>query len=268
MIRLFLGRARQILWIDWPWIPSAFTVGSLLTGLIIIQKQFFPDLQISVPSGYAERILAITMVLLVYFFITSIFIFSRLRIERQFRGHEHSFRYDRKGTLFNEGEPNIAIRVTTFKLLLDAFRQKMVEAEYYDTLVDAGRTTPLEFALNIGEIYNRDVSKKAGKKKWEDLSIQEKIDEWHEYDNYTGWGVMVGTVHEASVTITVLHVGGLFDGKGGKLFSFFLAGYCETILSHMLKGHEIGKYADYESVKLVEPFVNADRSVQLEYKFH
>lgn len=241
-------------WEDAPWIRAAGILGLVLVGLHELNDILPAELAIDLSSiKDTGRIYTLSGIIVLYFFLASIFSGDRLRLEKQLRKNEQNFRYDKKGTLYNGEEPNISFRIATFKGILEGIGSAIEKAKLDELLRDTGRSAGVDFAESLSQIYDNDVASKKLQRLWENLNLAEKLAQWAEYDSSTGWGLLNCELNEKQKTISVVidHFKGLFDGDGGEFFGQFLGGYAETIISRIVESTD-GKFKDYTKVKLIK----------------
>jgi hypothetical protein len=220
-----------------PWITSATFVSAVIVGFLVLYK-LLPD-SLQFVSTNAATVL--WMVAVLYLLQVAGAYRFLLQSEKKLRQREDAFRYDRRGTLYNGSEPNIAFRIATFKALLEGLADKVGQTQLQIALTDVGQKAASDFAAKLETIYDRNVSTGMGAPHWDELSCEQKIDAWTEYDSATGWGIVTAAVPKTDhVTVTVTHLRGLFAGPEGLHFAWFLAGYCETVLTKILERHNAG----------------------------
>jgi hypothetical protein len=184
-----------------------------------------------------------------------------------------SFRYDKRGTLYNGSEPNIAFRITTFKAMLDGLAHGLGKDTLRDVLIKVGEKAASDFASKVDTIYDKNVFEHGGASNWAHLSCEQKVDAWTEYDSATGWGIVTAVLPrgEDMVTVTVTHLKGLFAGPEGLDFAWFLAGYCETVLTKILEGHNSGpapgRYHDFSRARLEKTVQRNEEIVEFSYRW-
>jgi hypothetical protein len=88
-----------------------------------------------------------------------------------------------------------------------------------------------------------------------------KIEAWLEYDSQAGWGNLAGRASDQSIVIQVQHFEGLFRGKGGMYFAFFMAGYCLAVLNSIIKSGD-GEFRE----ALLESEPTIDDTVRISYR--
>ena len=238
-------------WAESPWLKSMGIVATAVTVLGILNTELPDAVALKLRDGSTAEMVLGTVVL-VYFFLVAVFSADRLRFERKLRKLEQSFRYDKRGTLYNGNQPNIAFRIKTFKSILEGLSGAVGQAQLEAGLRETGAAASADFAEQLPSIYNQDVTKRGGGRRWDDLSFNEKVHSWADYDSSTGWGIVTGDPKGSRVLVTITHLRNLFKGTGGTLFSQFLAGYCETVIAHIAAGHEAGRYQDFSRAEVLE----------------
>lgn len=254
-------------WIEAPWIRAAGILGTTTAGLIFLNAMLPQEIAVDLKkldSGTSQILL--TSILVLYFFLVSVFSGDRLRFEQKLRALEQSFRYDNRGTLYNGGEPNIAFRIATFKGILEGMSGIIGVDKLAETLANTGRVASNDFARSLKDIYNSDVATRKAKTTWEELSLNEKLDQWAEYDSSTGWGILACNVNGDNVKVVINHLQELFYGNGGLMFGHFLAGYAETIISLVVNSHSGGKFNEYSKAVLIKTNQSDKYTLELEYQ--
>jgi hypothetical protein len=254
-------------WAEAPWIRAAGIIGSTVAGLVFLNSALPEGIAIEFESLDSDVYqLILTSVLVLYFFLVSVFSGDRLRFEKRLRSLEQSFKYDNRGTLYNGKEPNIAFRIATFKGMLEGVSGVIGADKLSEVLTNTGRLASTDFARSLKGIYNSDIATKKAKLDWSELSLSEKLDQWAEYDSSTGWGILACKVQNDSVKVVINHLQGLFDGNGGLMFGYFLAGYSETIISHIIDTHEGGKFNEYSKAVLIKANQSDKYTLELSYQ--
>lgn len=258
------------LWSEFaPWITSATFVSTLVVGFFVLYKLLPDSLQeLSTNAATVLWIIAILYLLQVagaYRFL--------LQGEKKLREREEAFRYDKRGTLYNGSEPNIAFRIATFKAMLEGLSNKVGQAQLQGALTAVGQTAASDFAAKLETIYNRNVSTGMGARHWDELTCEQKIDAWTDYDSATGWGIVTAATPRNSdrVSVTVTHLRGLYAGPEGLHFAWFLAGYCETVLTKILEQHNggpaPGRFATFNRAKLEGAVQKSPEIVEFSYRW-
>lgn len=167
---------------------------------------------------------------------------------------EQSFKYDKRGTLYNGFEPNIAFRIATFKGILNGLYKAFDSTLLYDSFIEIGRSASKDFASQFDSIYESDIAMKRVGKSWHEIPLSEKLSAWADYDSATGWGILTCKIKDIDIDVKITHLNGLYLGEEGKLFGAFMAGYCKTVISGIANSQTGGKYHDCDnaSIKKVE----------------
>lgn len=253
-------------WIDAPWIRAAGILGTTAVGLVFLNASLPSEIAINMADiDSSTNQIIYTFVLILYFFLVSVFSGDRLRFERKLRALEQNFKYDNRGTLYNGREPNIAFRIATFKGILEGISGAIGANRLADVLTNTGRLASNDFARSLNEIYDGDVASRKSTSSWNDLSLNEKLSQWAEYDSATGWGILACSVRGDSVKVVINHLQNLFDGNGGLMFGYFLGGYAETIISFIVNNHVGGKFSDYCKAELVNTNQSDKYTLELEF---
>jgi hypothetical protein len=196
----------------------------------------------------------VAVILVTYFLLVAVLVHEQLEGERKLRQLEASFRYDKRGTLYNGTQPNIAFRIKTFNEILSNLGTQVGTAKAKSILQRTGELAAQDFAERFPAIYDENVRRFRGGGSWDELDFTQKLEEWLEYDSHTGWGILTKKVDAKTIKISIMHLEKLYQGEGGKLFASFLAGYCQTVLCHILEGH--GGFRDCTSARLSKAMDN------------
>ena len=233
-------------WSEQPLVKSAFFLSLSVAGIKIIQENSTSSMK-DIFSGANTQIIIGSAVLVQFFILAAVFYYEKLQSERMLRRQEEAFKYDKRGTLYNGSEPNIAFRVATFQGILKCIADTFGSAPTQTALLDAGANASEDFAQNLPRIFDGDVQHYRGGPVWSQLSFREKLQQWADYDSATGWGIMSIKWDEPNdiVVVSVSHQRSLLEGPGGHLFAYFLAGYCKTVLTAIIKNHDSGKPGDF-----------------------
>jgi hypothetical protein len=250
-----LPMVKAFVWLAAP-IGIAFFVNSRLPDDVII------DLH-----NPGNSIVVLLAVLSVYFYTCAVIAGEQTEQQRKLRAIEQAFHYDKRGTLYNGDEPMIALRVATFRGVLDGMAEDLGMEEVREALVKTGRLASVNFAAFLPSIYERDVRGLKGGESWNDLSFHKKLFEWCDYDSAGGWGIFECDAQDTGIRVFISHRRGLIEGRAGALFASFLAGYCETVLTQIMATHRRGKFADFSKAVLKAVKVQNVESVELSYEW-
>lgn len=234
---------------NFPWIRAATYLAGSVAGLFALNMNLPEELQVDLSS---EEVQVSAWVILIcsYFMLASIFSAARLREEMKLRELEQNYKYDNRGTLFNGKEANIAFRVVTFQKIFESISDGIDANKASALLKCAGNKASEDFSKEFVSIYEKDVLSKRGGKKWDDLTLSEKLNQWAEYDSATGWGMLTTKLsNDGKLSVVVTHLYGLYQGDGGSLFAWFLAGYIETIVSRIVDSHTGGRFHEYSKAE-------------------
>lgn len=259
---------RQIydrVWGEAPWVRAAGLVSVASAALAFLNLRLPSELSIDFSDPQISSLL-VAIVASVYFFLVAVLSGDQTRLQKKLRDQEQSFRYDKRGTLYNGTEPNIAFRVATFKGILEGIASDVGAEEVARAMVNTGRRSAEDFAKNLPSIYKNDLARFKNFKPWDDLSFDDKLEKWSDYDSATGWGILAPRLVNGHIRVSVTHFRKLYEGEGGTLFGSYLAGYSETVLSHILNGHKLGKYGEYTKAKLKETVTKDDNIVEFAYE--
>ncbi len=254
-------------WVEAPWIRAAGILGTTAAGLIFLNAILPSEISVnfSTLDPKVNQII-LTVILVLYFFLVSVFSGDRLRFEQKLRALEQSFKYDNRGTLYNGSEPNIAFRIATFKGILEGISGAIGTDKLADVMTNTGRLAGNDFASSLKDIYDGYVALRKAKLVWNDLSLSEKLDQWAEYDSSTGWGILACSVNGNNIKEVINHLQGLFIGNGGLMFGYFLGGYSETIISYIISNHKGGKYEEFSKAHLITTNQSDRYTLELEYQ--
>ncbi len=250
-----------------PWIKAATFLGLTILGVELLNHELPDAIKINTSDENFKRWF-LPIIVSIYFLLVSLFSIEKLKFQTKLRSLEQNFKYNKEGTLFNGGQPNIAFRVTTLNALFNGLAEAFDKKELKDKLREIGGNASLSFANDLGKIYNNDVAKKKEGLIWNDLSLKERLDQWALYDSSTGWGLVRCEVDDSSVTVKITHLDDLFKGGGGLMFGEFLCGYIHTILSKIIHDYNVGKYADFTKSELeAGPSIHNDDTLKCKFKF-
>ncbi len=146
---------------------------------------------------------------------------------------QNAFIYDEHGVLWHGNESNISLRVATFSEMLKSIAENIMltddDKKYVFTNIgrNLGHNFGQQFKKQIyrRELINSDIP-------FEDLDKNERLVRWTKYDSATGWGLIEATDFKESLFIVAKHPT-LFEGDGGKWFSYIMAGYSESVVNEM-----------------------------------
>lgn len=180
--------------------------------------------------------------------------------------HEHGKPAFRSGTILSENgillfdrEQHIAFSVQTLKSLLLRLSQEAPEGRAEELLFLSGLSAGKRFGSHFSEIYKEQFEQE-NYKPWESLNDNGKLDAWEAYDTTGGWGKISAykSVSNKSVEVTFRHPT-LFDGEGGAIFSWLLAGYCQEVIAEIIE-----RDAKFDRQKGI---LTDDGRLQLFYKY-
>lgn len=264
-IKLFY---RQV-WAESPWFSAIGYVLGPITAIYTIWVKLPSDMRFEIAPNRAPLVLL--GIIIVYLLIVSALLSSRVKSERSFRERERAFRYDNRGTLYNNSEPNMAFHVDTFTFLLSGLSRDLGEDQLRNALVAVGYESCEGFASRFEAIYDADVVRGMHPYRWQSLGFRQKLDEWAEYESRSGWGIFTATEDASGIKVSLTHFKGLFRGDGGLLFGYYLAGYCRRLLDALIKSHNDhpnpGRYADYDGVEIIEIDGDEEFIVRLHYRW-
>lgn len=260
-IRQFYDRV----WGEAPWVRAAGFVSLASAALVFLNVRLPSDLSIDFSNPQVGPLL-VAIVASVYFFLVAVLSGDQTRLQKKLRDQEQSYRYDKRGTLYNGTEPNIAFRVATFKGILEGIARDVGDDEVARAMTNTGRQSAKNFATNLPAIYQNDLARYKNFKPWNELTFEEKLEKWSDYDSATGWGIVAPRLKNGHIKVSVTHFRKLYEGHGGTLFGGYLAGYSETVLSHILDGHVNGKYGEFTKAKIKETVTKDDNIVEFVYE--
>jgi hypothetical protein len=132
------------------------------------------------------------------------------------------------------GQLHIAINVATLKSILRTLANETAKGRANEILYRAGELAGKRFGGAFKEIYVSQVEPH-GNKPWVELSDNEKLDAWERYDATVGWGQINAHKFESSSIVDVVYRHPtLYEGPGGELFSWLLAGYSKEVAAALL----------------------------------
>ena len=248
--------------INSPWWQAASTVVVIVATYLLVIDAILPDV---LRINLADPTIAVYTVFslaVIYLFSAAMLFYAQVKTERRLKLLDRRFRYDNRGTLFNGTEPNISFRIQTFQGILRSLRGDISVENFHQSLEGSGRTAAEDFSKKLPEIYDNDVFSFRGGRKWAELSFKEKLDQWAEYNSYTGWGIVTPQLEDhpaagepVQIIVIFTHYHTLFSEQDDS-FCYFLTGYCETIISEIVRGEKIGIFADLRKCEAVgEPVI-------------
>lgn len=140
-----------------------------------------------------------------------------------------------RGELLRGNELQFAIRVATFKSLIEAISIDTPKEQLDDRFCQVGRQAGRSFAIRIAAIH--DGIAPSGSP-WASLRDVDRIRWWTDYDRTSGWGLISVIIRSSEIHVQIQH-DLLFehteaDPKSGEAIAFMLCGYCETVLNGIL----------------------------------
>lgn len=217
-----------------PWVRAGAIVALVTGGLALLSTKVLDYLKVDIRHADTGIIVAAAIVIL-YFLMVAVLIHEQLQVERRLRRQDASFWYDKRGTLYNGTEPNIAFRIKTFSEILKSLGAKVGMDQLRPILRHTGEVAANDFAEHLPDIYDKNIRSARGGLPWDELDFKGRLYEWLEYDSRTGWGVLAGEFQGSrKINVSITHHRKLYDGDGGRLFGEFLAGYCRTVLAAIL----------------------------------
>ncbi len=220
---------------DWPWVRSATITAPLAGAVFYLNDRLPADLKIDISNANTYVVFACAIVA-VYLLLVAVLFNAKLITERRLRAAEDGFRYDNRGTLFHGTQPAIAFRVITFRGMIEGLAAPLDPTAARHALFQTGTRASLDFARKLPTLYDENVHRLRGGNRWIDLSFQEKLVKWADYDSATGWEIIAAQVDGNRATITVTHYNELFGQPS--LFCWFLAGYCNTVIQTILAAEQ------------------------------
>ena len=232
-----------------PWLRAIGPVFSFI-GIFILIIANIPEGAFSTEGIPYFWPIVLGFFIFLYLFLVAAYANERLRKERQLRQVESGFHYDSRGTLWNGDEPNIAFRIATFKGILEGLNSSLTTTDLNQPMTTAGKKAALDFGKNFPSIYELDIRSKKGGSPWEELRLGQKLHEWAEYDSSTGWGILTTDLNNDKILVEIVHFNKLYEGEGGQIYGHFITGYCETVVTQIIKKHDSGKFRNYENVSI------------------
>lgn len=240
----------------WPksiWVQALILFGgAALPGLKVLS--FFG---VSLDSEQWLYLLALNLILFLY--VVARISSTRAKTAER-RWHQMT------GVLFHGDQPNISFRVETFKSMLGSLEAWIGADALQEALLEAGREASTNFGSEFPGIYDIDVRPFKRGKTWTQLSLAKKLSAWSEYDSATGWGSIDADLRGRTVTVAITHNRGLFDDDTGNSFGYFLAGYCQSVLSAIIKDHEEVNFRKYTAAE-ISNIVSRNGIVEFEYSW-
>lgn len=147
--------------------------------------------------------------------------------------------FSHEGVLLFDREQHIAVSVPTMKAILIDLAKEAREGRANQLIYDSGRVAGKRFGSAFKDIYVGQIEPQGKVKPWNQLNDNEKLDAWESYDSTAGWGSVDAHKFESNSKIHVsFRHPTLYDGPGGELFSWLLAGYSQEVVAALI-GHEI-----------------------------
>lgn len=138
------------------------------------------------------------------------------------------------GVLLYDRQQHIAISIGSMKEILVSLAQETEEGRASQKLFDTGQIAGARFGREFSNIYTEQIQAQ-GRKPWAALSNNEKLNAWEQYDGPAGWGQIRAHQYDRRSMIEVIFVHpSLYEGEGGELFSWLLAGYSGEVLASIL----------------------------------
>jgi hypothetical protein len=138
------------------------------------------------------------------------------------------------GVLLFDREQHIAISVATLKSILSTLANETAKGRANELLYRAGELAGKRFGGAFKEIYISQIEPHSNKS-WATLGDNGKLDAWERYDATVGWGEINAHKYESrSIVDVVYRHPTLYEGAGGELFSWLLAGYSKEVAAALL----------------------------------
>jgi hypothetical protein len=142
--------------------------------------------------------------------------------------------FSKDGVLLFDREQHIAISVATLKSIFVTLSAETERGRANELLYRAGEAAGKRFGDAFKDIYITQVEPH-GYKPWGQLSDNDKLDAWERYDATVGWGRISANKFDKRSTVEVIfRHPTLYDGHGGELFSWILAGYSKEVAGALL----------------------------------
>lgn len=139
------------------------------------------------------------------------------------------------GILLFDREQHIAISVPTLKSILSTLGAEAGKGRANELLFRAGELAGKRFGSAFEGIYGSQIAPRTNKP-WGALRDNEKLDVWERYDTTGGWGHVNAHKYDARSIVEVIYRHpALYEGPGGELFSWLLAGYSKEVAAALLK---------------------------------
>ena len=139
------------------------------------------------------------------------------------------------GILLFDREQQVAISVGTLKSILSTLANEAPKGRANELLFRAGELAGKRFGGAFEEIYIGQIAPYGGKP-WPELKDNERLDAWERYDATVGWGQINAHKFESNAIVDVVfRHPALYEGSGGELFSWLLAGYAKEVVAALIK---------------------------------
>lgn len=152
---------------------------------------------------------------------------------------------ERGGELKKGTESNIALRVETFKQMIEALAIDTPQRELNKRFTAIGKLAGRSFAEKISKIHDDQV--RTGRA-WAQLDDDERLNWWTGYDRSAGLGEISVIRRGANVYVQIRH-DELFaeptpTSKSAEAIAYLLSGYCETVLNGIMRSSTVALEAD------------------------
>lgn len=219
----------------------SFSVATTIFFATLLQtagKNEFPQFRESLSDRLADFFPFWTF----FFFLLVLFTGYVLFAFYHYANTKSDWIFSEDGVLLFDREQHIAISVPTIKKILLSISEGKDKTNVADRLYNTGVQAGLRFGAEFSEIYERQ-SEGLTTKPWSQLTDNEKLDAWEQYDSTVGWGKIRAHKYQKKRVVTVnFQHPSLYNDKGGELFSWLLAGYSQKIVSSL-----IGCTANFDS---------------------
>jgi len=137
------------------------------------------------------------------------------------------------GELRYEDEIHIALHIVTLKNLISSMVAKAKPADAKKALFESGLVAGVDFGQKFPQIYDEELKSKNRDIKWGDLSLQDRMDLWADFDKGAGWGrFSVINSGQGGVLVQIHHVS-MFTGDAGPLVGEFISGYVLGVVQQL-----------------------------------
>lgn len=213
---------------------AAVFAGAITVGLAgVLQTAALGDFESL--RGEAGKLLSNFYGFWALFLLVTLLIVALVQLLFYYNAQGRSERiFSQDGILLFDREQHIAISVPTMKAILLSLAGEVDAKRAAQLLYHSGQIAGRRFGEAFRTIYIEQIQPH-GEKPWSSLGDNEKLDAWERYDSTAGWGNLRARKYreKAIVTVEFRHPT-LYEGAGGHLFSWLLAGYSQEVVAALL----------------------------------